>query len=90
MFSLFEILEDELQTKITIVDVGAASLGDEPDPYDALRKPGRLHLIGFEPVEEQCELIKLNGFACILKQRNNCIWKWDQKNSTIEDPCSCF
>ncbi len=59
MFSLFEILEDELQTKITIVDVGAASLGDDPDPYDALRQPGRFHLIGFESVEEQCELIKL-------------------------------
>ncbi|MDY6782974.1 MAG: FkbM family methyltransferase [Cyanobacteriota bacterium] len=59
MFSLFEILEDKLQTKIIIVDVGAALLGDEPDPYDSLRKEGRFHVIGFEPVEEQCEFLKL-------------------------------
>jgi FkbM family methyltransferase len=59
MFSLFEVLGDELTTKITIVDVGAASLGEGTDPYNALRQPGRFHVIGFEPVEEQCELLKL-------------------------------
>lgn len=58
MFSLFEVLGDELETKITIVDVGAASLGEGTDPYDALRQPGRFHVIGFEPVEEQCELLR--------------------------------
>ncbi len=36
MFSLFEALGDELKTKITIVDVGAASLGEGTNPYDAL------------------------------------------------------
>lgn len=59
MFSLFEVLGDELKTQITIVDVGAASLGEGTDPYDALRQSERFHLIGFEPVEEQCELLKL-------------------------------
>jgi FkbM family methyltransferase len=59
MFSLLEVLGDELKTKITIVDVGAASLGEGTDPYDALLQPGRFHVIGFEPVEEQCELLKL-------------------------------
>ena len=59
MFSLFEVLGDELTTKITIVDVGAASLGEGTDPYKALRQPGRFQVIGFEPVEEQCDLLKL-------------------------------
>jgi FkbM family methyltransferase len=59
MFSLFEFLEYELTTKITIVDVGAASLGEGTDPYNALRQPGRFHVIGFEPVEEQWDLLKL-------------------------------
>lgn len=59
MFSIFEFLGDELKTKVTIVDVGAASLGEGTDPYDALRQPGRFHVTGFEPNEEQCELLKL-------------------------------
>jgi FkbM family methyltransferase len=59
MFSLFEVIGDELKTQITIVDLGAASLGEGTDPYEALRHSGRFHVIGFEPVEEQCELLKL-------------------------------
>lgn len=58
MFRLFEALGDELKRKITIVDVGAASLGEGTNPYDALLQPGRFHLTGFEPVEEQSELLK--------------------------------
>jgi FkbM family methyltransferase len=34
-------------------------MGEGTDSYDALRQPGRFHVIGFEPDEEQCELLKL-------------------------------
>lgn len=46
---------------ITVVDVGAMSLGEGSDPYQPLIDAGIADIIGFEPVEE--ELAKLQAMA---------------------------
>ena len=48
MFSLIDML-GKLAPTMNIVDVGAMALADEPAPYHSLLKPGKFHLVGFEP-----------------------------------------
>ncbi|MCC6303511.1 MAG: FkbM family methyltransferase [Gammaproteobacteria bacterium] len=53
MFDLHEIL-DQPPPPLTVVDVGAASMGEGTDPYENLvRQPG-VNVIGFEPNQEAC------------------------------------
>lgn len=61
MFNIFEILASEPPT-INIVDIGAMSLGEGEDPYDALLKKGSTRIVGFEPVQAECDkLNKMHG-----------------------------
>jgi FkbM family methyltransferase len=53
-FSLSTLIQPE--TRITILDVGA-SLTERP-PYEHLLKSGLVRLVGFEPDEKQCELLR--------------------------------
>ncbi|MBS0195461.1 MAG: FkbM family methyltransferase [Planctomycetes bacterium] len=58
-FSLAQFLGRNAPT-IDIVDVGAMSLGGQPD-YHPLLKSGVARVIGFEPVQAECD--KLNAMA---------------------------
>jgi FkbM family methyltransferase len=53
-FSLSTLIQPE--SLITILDIGA-SLVEKP-PYDHLLKSGMVRLVGFEPDEKQCELLR--------------------------------
>lgn len=53
-FSLSSLIQPE--TVISILDVGASLL--EKPPYDHLLKSGLVRLVGFEPDEQQCELLR--------------------------------
>ena len=46
---------------MTVVDVGAMLLEEEPDPYARLNGLGRLNVIGFEPQAAECA--KLNALS---------------------------
>ena len=46
---------------IKVIDVGAMSLGADTDPYSALVKAGLARVVGFEPVQAECD--KLNAMA---------------------------
>jgi FkbM family methyltransferase len=58
MFSLIQQLGSRSPT-IDIVDVGAMWLGEASIPYQALLKTGIARVIGFEPIEKECD--KLNA-----------------------------
>jgi len=59
-FSLIEMLGD-LVPHMHFVDVGAMYLGPEHIPYRSLLRPGKATVIGFEPLETECD--KLNAKA---------------------------
>jgi len=59
-FSLIEMLGD-LVPHLHIVDIGAMFLGPEHIPYRTLIRPGKTTVIGFEPLETECD--KLNAAA---------------------------
>lgn len=54
MFNIFEVL-DQPAPRLTIVDVGAASMGKGTDPYHALSDLPHVDVIGFEPNRVACE-----------------------------------
>jgi FkbM family methyltransferase len=58
-FSILSIVPD--LPRLKIVDIGAMSLGEDTDPYALLLRTLDCELIGFEPLEEECE--KLNRAA---------------------------
>lgn len=63
MFSLIQMLGRSAPV-IDIVDVGAMWLGAEHVPYRALLQEGRARVIGFEPVQRECDrlnALKLPG-----------------------------
>jgi FkbM family methyltransferase len=51
-FRFFDLLPEPLP--ITIIDVGAASIGGHTDPYHALLAYPNVRVIGFEPNEQSC------------------------------------
>jgi FkbM family methyltransferase len=57
MFDIFELIPGQKPT-IKVVDVGAMSLGAGTDPFDPLLKQGSVKIVGFEPVQAECD--KLN------------------------------
>jgi len=60
MFSFIKIL-DQLPKKLTIVDVGAASMGKDTDNYYKLIDYPHVQLIGFEPNNLACESLNNNS-----------------------------
>ncbi len=58
MFNFIDILDDK-PPLITIIDIGAQHIGDEALSYQSLIKQGLCRVIGFEPVQQECE--KLNS-----------------------------
>ncbi|WP_339911454.1 FkbM family methyltransferase [Symmachiella dynata] len=56
MFDITSILGDAL-SEISIVDIGAMDVGGDTS-FQSLPDRGLAHLVGFEPIEEECE--KLN------------------------------
>ena len=58
MFSLYELITQEPPV-INIVDVGAMSFSQETDAYSALLQKGPVRIVGFEPVQAECD--KLNA-----------------------------
>ena len=65
MFSLIQML-GRAAPMIDIVDVGAMWLGAEHVPYRALLQGGRARVVGFEPVQRECDRLnamKLPGHA---------------------------
>ena len=61
MFELIEAVRERI-APLTVVDVGAMSIGDESTlPYRALIAKGIAKVIGFEPIPEECA--KLNELA---------------------------
>ncbi len=58
-FPISSLLPDLPQLKI--VDVGAMALGADTDPYARLTRALRCEVIGFEPLEAECELLNLNA-----------------------------
>lgn len=58
-FRITSLLPDLLPVKI--VDVGAMSLGEDNDPYARLTEAIRCEIVGFEPVEEECEKLNRNA-----------------------------
>lgn len=57
MFSLFDIIENDIQ-KIKIMDIGALPMKGQKEIYSGLIDAGRGSVIGFEPDDEAC--IRLN------------------------------
>jgi FkbM family methyltransferase len=57
MFNIHELLAGDPPT-IRIVDIGAMSLGEGRDPYEALTQNGPTRIVGFEPVAAECEKLK--------------------------------
>lgn len=53
MFDIYEIL-DQPAPQLTIVDVGAASMGHGSDPYYSLSHRPNVYIIGFEPNQAAC------------------------------------
>jgi FkbM family methyltransferase len=53
MFDIYEILDDT-DAALTVVDVGAASMGPNSDPYYELSARPNVRIIGFEPNAEAC------------------------------------
>jgi len=53
MFDISEILPD--LPRINIVDIGAMSLGEGTEPYFKLMELGIADIVGFEPIEEECQ-----------------------------------
>ena len=47
--------------RLKIVDVGAMTLGEDSDPYSPLLRALRCEVVGFEPLEDECD--KLNRSA---------------------------
>jgi FkbM family methyltransferase len=58
MFSLYDLIPQDPPV-INIVDVGAMSLGKETDAYSAILRKGLVKIVGFEPVQAECD--KLNN-----------------------------
>lgn len=54
MFAFFDMIPEHARPPITIVDVGAASLGPGTDPYDALLRYAGTRVVGFEPNTDTC------------------------------------
>jgi FkbM family methyltransferase len=52
MFPFFDFLKDRFT--ISVVDIGAASMGAGADPYDALLKYSETTVVGFEPNTVAC------------------------------------
>lgn len=60
-FSLFDLIPRE-PPDINIVDVGAMSLGEGTDPFHALIARKKCKVVGFEPVQVECDkLNKMHG-----------------------------
>jgi len=59
VFSILELIDD--WPPIKIIDIGAMSLGQGTEPYNRLMKRGIADIIGFEPVQMECD--KLNAMA---------------------------
>ena len=53
MFDFYEIL-DRAPPKLTVVDVGAAAMQTETDPYHVLSALPNVEVIGFEPNRDAC------------------------------------
>lgn len=53
MFDIYELLDQPIPG-LTIVDVGAASMGTGTDPYHALSSLPHVNIIGFEPDRAAC------------------------------------
>lgn len=60
MFDIFEIL-DHASCSLTVVDVGAASMGPTADPYYALSARPNVKIVGFEPNTDACERRNAEG-----------------------------
>ena len=62
MFAFINIL-DQLPEKLTIVDVGAASMADDniPDHYHRIINYPHVRLVGFEPNKAACEKLNNNS-----------------------------
>lgn len=57
MFDIFELIPSQAPT-IKVVDVGAMWTGEGTDPFYPLLKQGSVKIVGFEPVQAECD--KLN------------------------------
>lgn len=62
MKSLVNLLKNEIGDlscvgKIGILDIGAMMLGDSPKEYDSLVAAGIASVVGFEPVQKECDLL---------------------------------
>ncbi len=58
-FDIFEIIPD--RPTIKVIDIGAMTLGPGTDSYSSLEQAGVARIVGFEPVQSECE--KLNAAA---------------------------
>lgn len=59
---LFDVLPKP-DSLITVVDIGAMMLGDEPAPYTTLLWRGLAHVTGFEPNAQECAKLNRMGGA---------------------------
>lgn len=58
MFSIYDLINGAPPT-LRIIDVGAMYLGPDADSFDTLLKKGRVSIVGFEPLQSECD--KLNA-----------------------------
>jgi len=64
MFSIYDLITNTPPT-IRVVDIGAMYLGPNKDSFDALLKKGDVSIVGFEPVQSECE--RLNAMHGVGK-----------------------